>query len=69
MGSHAGCGGGACIKDVLVHVFSFAGFPRLQQVIPATIRIKPDFAVGVNQIQLADRGSQDYRFLPGITST
>jgi hypothetical protein len=50
-------------------MFSFMGFPRLQKAIPITIKVEPDFAVGVNQIELAAHGSQDYRFLPGLTST
>jgi len=69
MGSHGGCTGGSCGGSGMMKMLSAAGFPGLQKVLNIEMRVEPTFSVGVNQIELAGHGSQDYKFLPENKAT
>ena len=66
MGSHAGCGGGSCHAESSVNILRFMGFHRLAKTFPLKFAMDLTFPVGVSQIELAEHGSQDYKFFPEI---
>ena len=69
MGSHAGCTGGSCgggSVPVRIRMKQLLNLPNWVPFVPEEVERRVTFFVGVNQIELADHGSQDYKFLPEV---
>ncbi|GET41971.1 hypothetical protein [Microseira wollei] len=68
MGSHAGCSSALCHLEVSLNAVALAGMPEEQKANLMNAPLTLSLSIGLNQIELAEHGSQSYRFLPGITS-